>query len=218
MPFHGFQTTEDIASYYRNNIDLYGFDNPRTMGYHTGPIDARLISNLLPDSVPTNYSVLDVGCGLGQAIPILNETYKHSNLTRFVGLDIVEEFVRICAGQYLRYEFRTKDFLAWNSQERFDIVLAAGVLVTRIADYHSYLEKFVAKMVSSSAGWIGFNLIAGRSEQYTAKHLITITDESLAELLSKFPGVDWRVTRKEVFPGSEDTFICGSLTGGESPR
>lgn len=213
MTFRNFQTAEDIAEYYRHNIEQYGLENPRTMGYHTAPIDSRLIGNLLPAEVNESYSVLDVGCGLGQAIPILQEKFPSSRLVRFVGLDLVEEFVRACARDFLRYEFRTKDFLDWNSKEQFDIVLAAGVLVTRIADYEAYLRKFVTKMLLSSKYWVGFNLIALRGESYTAKHLATISEESLAELLLSFPNVNWQRSKIEVFPGSEDTFVCGSLKG-----
>jgi trans-aconitate methyltransferase len=211
MSFRNFRNVDDITGYYRNGIELYGIDAPRTMGYQTTPIDDRLIKHLLPETVPDSYSVLDVGCGLGQIVPILRDRFPKSHLQKLLGIDLVEEFIRHCREEFPNHEFVTTNFLEWESPRRFDIVLAAGVLVTRIDLYETYLARFIAKMTSASKGWVGFNVIAHQGAGYTAKHLATISSESLTSILAAFPNVSWQMNKLEVFTGSHDTFVCGTV-------
>ena len=102
------------------------------MGYHSEHIDDRLISNLLPDELPDSYSALDVGCGLGQLILILEIRFPKAKLSKFVGLDIVEPFIAHCTAQFQQFEFLTADFIEWEAPTQFDLVIAAGVLVSSI--------------------------------------------------------------------------------------
>lgn len=204
-----FTTIEDIKSYYLNNIARYGVEAPRTMGYHSAPIDDRLISNLLPDDLPNTYSVLDVGCGLGQIITILGRNFPLSKLEKLIGLDLIEQFVQQASITFPEHQFFTCNFLEWDSSEQFDLVLAAGVLVTRIEDFNLYLENFIKKMISYSRKWITFNVVGNCGPSYTAKHLATISMAQLGIVLKKFPEMQWDVSQKEVFAGSEDIFVRG---------
>ena len=211
MSQRNFLNIQDTKQYYLDNILRYGIDAPRTMGYHSAPIDDRLISNLLPKQLPDVYSVLDVGCGLGQLIPILEQRFPESQLLKFHGLDLVEEFIQRCREQYPHHQFTSVDFLEWQMTQKFDLVLAAGVLVTRISDFEQYLEKFVSRMVAASKGFVGFNVVASCGPNYTAKHLATISEEKMQEVLNSLPDVSWQMQKKEVFPGALDTFICGLI-------
>ncbi len=206
-----FCTVEDIKAYYLENISRYGIEAPRTMGYRVGPIDDRLIGNMLPREVPSSYSLLDVGCGLGQIVTILREKFPQCELSRMVGIDIVDEFVLRCRSQFPRYEFLTGDFLEWSSLEKFDLVIAAGVLVTRVDNFEEYLAAFIAKMVAASKGWIGFNVIGSYGQSYTAKHLGTVSEKKLSSILNEFSQVAWEVAAKEVFAGALDTFVRGRV-------
>lgn len=206
-----FLSINDIEQYYIENIAKYGLEAPRTMGYHTGPIDDRLISKILPHSLSKEYSVLDVGCGLGQLIPILQTKFPESQMMQFVGLDLVADFISSCRERLQPHEFHKVDFLEWELTQRFDLVIAAGVLVTRIADFESYLHQFIEKMVLASKSWVGFNVIGSLSPSYTAKHLTAIPEEKLWAILGNFPKLDWDVNSIEVFPGSRDIFVGGRI-------
>ena len=209
MALNNFLNIQDTKKYYLNNIALYGLDAPRTMGYRSGPVDDRLISNLLPDDVCNSYSVLDIGCGLGQIIPILQGRFPNYLLEDLVGIDLVDEFIESCKLKYINYDFYVSDFLEWNSPRMFDVVIAAGVLVTRIADFENYLLRFIEKMTVVSKDWIAFNLVNSCGLNYTAKHLATISLDDIMKILAQIPNVNWEIELKEVFPGSKDAFIRG---------
>jgi trans-aconitate methyltransferase len=211
MSFRELRSVDDITAYYRHGIELYGIESPRTMGYQTAPVDDRLIKHLLPEKVQDSYSVLDVGCGLGQIVPILSDRFPKSHLETLLGIDLVDDFIQHCVAEFPAHEFVTKNFLEWDSPRRFDIVLAAGVLVTRIDQYETYLARFIEKMISASKGWVGFNVIAHQGAGYTARHLATISSESLTSVLAAFPNVLWQINKLEVFTGSHDTFVCGTV-------
>lgn len=203
-----------VQTYYQNNITRYGLEAPRTMGYHSAPIDDRLIKNMLPEQVPDKYSVLDVGCGLGQLIPILQNKFPESVITKFSGLDIVEQFISHCCLKYDQnnfenFEFISTNFLEWQAPQQYDLVIAAGVLVTQISDFDNYLTRFIEKMLSDSKHWIGFNVVNQCGPTYTAKHLATIPENRLLEILANFKNVDWQLEKKEVFPGADDIFVRG---------
>lgn len=210
-PPQTYLSIDDTRSYYLRNIARYGIDAPRTMGYHCGPIDDRLIGNMLPEKLPQSFSVLDVGCGLGQLIPILANRYPEHKITRFLGVDLVEEFIAESKLRFPQHEFESKNFLELNTLEKFDLVLAAGVLVTRISNFESYLQQFISKMISMSRGYVAFNVVAVCGPGYTAKHLATISSERLKDIISGLGSLDWEIKSKEVFPGSEDTFVTGRL-------
>jgi trans-aconitate methyltransferase len=209
MSQNEFISIEDTKKYYLNNIARYGIEAPRTMGYHCGPIDDRLISNLLPESIPSSYTVLDVGCGLGQLIPILESRFQNSKIESLIGIDIVDEFIDHSKNQYPQHDFIAADFLEWPLPRQFDLVVAAGVLVSKISNFELYLEKFIEKMVLASKGWIAFNVVGSCGPTYTAKHLATVSKQKIEEILSKNSDADWQIQDKEVFPGAKDLFVCG---------
>ncbi len=211
MSGNSFINIEDTKAYYLRNISRYGIEAPRTMGYHSAPIDDRLISNLLPEELPSSYSVLDVGCGLAQLIHILATKFPAQKMHKYVGLDLVDDFIQHSSKNFSQHQFITADFLEWQSSEKFDLVIAAGVLVTRMADFELYLEKFITKMIASTKKTLAFNVVAGCGPQYTAKHLAYISQDKLEAILAGFPQIAWKLENKEVFPGAQDTFVIGSV-------
>ena len=105
MSFRELRSVDDITAYYRHGSELYGLESPRTMGYQTAPVDDRLIKHLLPENVPDSYSVLDIGCGLGQIVPILSDRFPKSHLETLLGIDLVDDFIQHCVAEFPAHEF-----------------------------------------------------------------------------------------------------------------
>lgn len=107
----------------------------------------RLVCALAP--VPGEWTVLDVGCGPGRYGLALHAL----GARRIVGLDVAGRMLDLARREFARAgiagagEFIHSDFLAFESDERFDVVLAMG--------YFDYLEDplpHLRKMVTACRG------------------------------------------------------------------
>lgn len=92
--------------------------------------------------------VLDVGCGSGRfAVSLAGDG------ATVVGLDFAPEMLALArqkaaqAGVADRCEFLEVDFMTWDWDEPFDLVLAIGVL-----DYVPHAAPFVARLAKASRG------------------------------------------------------------------
>lgn len=201
-----------IREYYSAKFLKFGTSS-RTLGYASDHIDDCLIKNLLPEIKDDSFTVLDIGCGFGQLIPLLRHYYPEKSVTAYQGIDIVPEFITSCSAKFPAYQFDIVDFLAWQPTRKFDLVIAAGVLVSKVTNYPRYLSDFIGQMIACSDGWVSFNVITELSESYSS-HVAQITLPQLEEILEGFPNIKWSFETAEAFPGSRDTFVIGTKLGG----
>jgi SAM-dependent methyltransferase len=102
----------------------------------------RLTRVLAPQAGP--WSVLDVGCGSGRYGMALVE----DGATRVVGLDFAPRMIDIARAASAasphpdRFEWHVADWLAFETKERFDVVLAMGYF-----DYISDPTEHVRRLV-----------------------------------------------------------------------
>jgi 2-polyprenyl-3-methyl-5-hydroxy-6-metoxy-1,4-benzoquinol methylase len=109
----------------------------------------QLIVTLAP--LPDRWSVLDVGCGSGRyALALADE-----GASRVVGVDFAEEMIRLARdaaeqeGRSSVCEFHTSEYVAFESEEVFDVVIATGYF-----DYLERPERDLEKMVKACSGRI----------------------------------------------------------------
>ena len=73
----------------------------------------------------SHHSVLDIGCGFADIIPILRNRFVDFTYT---GVDLVPEFIAIAKERYPECSFFTKDYLKNPFVRKFDYILCSGVL------------------------------------------------------------------------------------------
>jgi hypothetical protein len=96
----------------------------------------------------------------------------------------------------------------------FTIVIAIGVLVSRVQNYQKFVEYFIRKMVRCSSGYILFNMIGeidfsspnysnykqvGRSTFFPRK--------ALESILDKIDGINYRIVEERNFSRC-DRYVC----------
>ncbi|MDQ4131311.1 MAG: class I SAM-dependent methyltransferase [Actinomycetota bacterium] len=114
-----------------------------------GTVVRRLdfVNDLAEDDPPRR--VLDVGCGSGR----FGASLAQRGAEVVVGLDFAPEMLVLAeqrcaeAGVADRCTFLEADFLTWEWDEPFDLVLAVGVL-----DYVAEADPFIARLASASRG------------------------------------------------------------------
>ncbi len=114
-----------------------------------GTVVRRLdyVNDLVEGNPPKR--VLDVGCGSGR----FGASLAQRGAEVVVGLDFAPEMLVLAeqrcaeAGVGERCKFLQEDFLTWQWDEPFDLVLAIGVL-----DYVAEADPFVARLASASRG------------------------------------------------------------------
>jgi hypothetical protein len=87
----------------------------------------------------------------------------HQEITviRYLGLDLVEESLDIARHHYSIYEFQLQNFISDQvvPPQRFEIVVALGVLVSRVRYYPEFVESFIQKMLRYGSGYLLLNVI-----------------------------------------------------------
>lgn len=94
-------------------------------------------------------SVLDVGCGLGDLVPFLDE--RTGGDYEYLGVDLSEPLIEDAKLSFggKRREFRVCD-IAEANLPRHDIVLLSGALNFRVADNEGYSRDMLSRMFELS--------------------------------------------------------------------
>ncbi|HLD92490.1 MAG TPA: class I SAM-dependent methyltransferase [Patescibacteria group bacterium] len=103
-----------------------------------------------------NKSVLDIGCGFGEMGNFLTKRYKN---VLYKGIDITDEFIVNGNKLYPELNLETADFFTLTKAERYDIVLASGVLNSNLKNNMEYRKKAIKKMFDLSDKCLAFNML-----------------------------------------------------------
>ena len=210
-----------VASRYQQKIAEEGINSPQSLGDRTSEKDWKFYSLLFQDlDLDGTVSILDIGCGKAELLPFLQNSYSQIAIDRYLGLDLVEEFLDLARLNYPRHEFQQVNFISdrFLPQQPFTIVVALGVLVSRVRDYEEFVEYFIRKMVRCTSGYVLFNLISEvdlSSPNYLnyqqIGHSTFLTRKSLESILNKIENISYFIVEEQVFTDATDMFVRISI-------
>ncbi len=122
---------DDLKTYWNKNAEKYG-DSPKAFdwGSRTSQVKRfEVLCDILPRSKP--FSVLDVGCGLGDLQNLMAKWGLQ--FTTYTGVDISPKMIELARKKYPGVNFVTHD-MATSLNWVYDYVLLSGTLNKRIAD------------------------------------------------------------------------------------
>jgi cyclopropane fatty-acyl-phospholipid synthase-like methyltransferase len=209
--------TREIARRYREKIDFNGLNSVLAVD-NRSHADHMAFFSALFDAITLcgEVSILDIGCGKAELIDFLRQKYPSVCIYRYLGLDVVGEFIDYAHIKYPEYTFKHENFLQYTpmTNQKFDLVVAIGVLVKRVHYYHQYMEFFIQKMITCSSALSLFNVITNidpSSYSYLAPnkigHSAPFSIARLNSILSKLPNIFWESTAKQIYPDAEDLFV-----------
>ncbi len=206
-----------IASRYQKKISEEGINSAKSLGQRTCQKDLRFHSLLFERvSIKGEVSILDIGCGKADLLPFLKNSYYEIKIDRYLGLDLVEEFLSLAQLNHPEYEFQLQNFISdqFLPKQPFTIVVAQGVLVSRVHHYKEFVEYFIRKMVRCGSGHILFNLISEidfSSPNYLnheqVGHSTSFSRKALKLILDKIENTSYRIVESRIFPDATDMFV-----------
>jgi len=211
------EDADEIRGGYQDNIQKEGVDSSKSIGERADARDLSFFEGLTDGlSLNDSVSVLDIGCGKGEFISFFLERFPATRLAPYVGIDIVPEFLKVAQRKFPALAFKQENFLKpeFGRGEKFELVIALGVLVTRVRCYEEYLEYFINKMVRFSSRYVAFNLVTDivpDSPNYENSDQVgyttSISMDALENILSRIREIDFKINSQNIFFDATDSFV-----------
>lgn len=98
------------------------------------------------------FSVLDVGCGPGFAIPYLEEKFS-GNFTDYLGVDISPPLLAAARQAFPSYAFEQRDIISQPLPlQSFDHAIVNGVITAKFGLSHARMEEFAGQLLAAAWG------------------------------------------------------------------
>ena len=157
--------TEDkeiVIDRYSKRFQKFGH-SPKTLGWDKGKQDLRY-HVLFEEFDIENKSILDIGCGFGDANKLLKS--KNKNYT-YLGIDIVENLIEEAKKTYTKdknIDFILDDFLKVNLYKEYDIVVSSGVFNFKLqgGDNYMFINSFMQKAFKLAKDGIAFDFLSDK--------------------------------------------------------
>lgn len=147
----------------------------------------------------TGASVLDVGCGTGDIIPVL----RKNHIKRYLGVDIYKPALRIAKRKYPKESFLHTDILENRTLDKFDFVVCSGGMSIRLKsiDNYVFLKSMVKRMWQMTRKGLAFNLLT-TEDVAPAKHLFYYNIETVRKICKEIaPNTKVAIRRTPIFNG-----------------
>lgn len=144
-----------IRAFYKRRITKYGIHSPRALAWDSKESQKARLETILELGNFDNKSVLDIGCGTGDLIPLLEE--RCSNF-KYRGIDINADFITEAKKRYPSHNFSSGEFLCAKNKAA-DYIFASGVLTYKIDNYKERYFELVKEMFDSAVLGVAFNML-----------------------------------------------------------
>ncbi len=212
---------QHISEYYCELVFHEGVTSAKSIGERYEQRNLQVFDKLFEGIViHPDYSILDVGCGKGELLEYLPLRFSSISKLNYLGIDIVPAFLSAARQNFPSKEFQLNNFIepSFFLENKFDIVLALGVLVTRVREYDLFVEYFVRKMLKCARKYVLFNIISeiepsspNYSQPNGVGHSTALSAEILYSIINSLDCYAWRVEPYNIFPDATDLFVCIQL-------
>ncbi|MEK7188512.1 MAG: class I SAM-dependent methyltransferase [Patescibacteria group bacterium] len=149
--------SQKIRKIYQDKFKTYGLDSKSLNWKRLGASHQRF--RQIWAGIDFNHkSVLDVGCGFGELARFLPQRYEEVSYT---GIDLVPEFIEVAKSRFPKYRFLARDYLEKPLDEKFDVIVASGILNTNVSNNMEYRKKAIQTMFRYVKGVFVFNMLGG---------------------------------------------------------
>jgi SAM-dependent methyltransferase len=156
-------SVEGIYDHYKDNFGK-GLTNDRILDWENREcqeIRFSILKDFIEDNHLTDFTLLDVGCGLADLYDYLNRFDIHDNYT---GIDILPQMIDLAKQQHPNLRLIAGDIFTDDVfSEQFDIVYSSGIFNIDFGNNYDFLRNAVRRFISLSKYFVVFNLLADTS-------------------------------------------------------
>jgi SAM-dependent methyltransferase len=158
-----------VIERYSNRYKEHGY-SPKTLGWDKGKQDLRY-SMLFSEFDLRNKSILDIGCGFGDANKLLK---AKAGDYHYLGIDLVGDLIKEAKKRYAgekHIEFMEGDFLDLELEGEYDIIVASGVFNFKLfdGDNYDFIQSFLEKAFSLARVGVAFDFLSDKVD-YQYEH------------------------------------------------
>lgn len=148
---------ERMIKYYEDLYGKYGYDH-RSLDWKD-PVGQRLrysvlLSILTHAEKKENFTMLDLGCGLGHMYGFLKDMgFLTKHKINYTGYDISPKLIEAATKKYPEAKFQVKDILQGYFAEKFDYVFSSGVFNIRLgaqAEHDAFVKEMLLRMYEAA--------------------------------------------------------------------
>jgi len=133
-----------------------------------------------------NKEILDIGCGFGDLYSYLK--LNNDVLFNYTGIDIMPEFIELAKKKNPEGCFLTADFMNWDSNKRFDYIIACGCFFNldpiNEDESYSFINDFISKALSAlhENGLICLHFLNDKVDYHTSKEDFHVSPERVLSI------------------------------------
>ena len=136
--------------------------NYQTVGWGSKQSQEIRFKNIIKYFEKDQFSVLDIGCGLGDFYKFLKDKKINCN---YVGLDLNQFFIKECKKKYKSANFINTNFSNFKFKMQPDYIIASGSLNLPQDNYEVFFKKIIKKMYKNCKEKCIFNVLSGSSKK-----------------------------------------------------
>lgn len=112
---------------YQQSFKRFGF-SPKSLQWQSQKAQLLRFYQITNSLDFDHRSILDVGCGFGDILPLLSKSFHDFT---FTGVDLVPEFINLASSHYPQHQFFIHDYFADPLPDFYDIIICSGALNSR---------------------------------------------------------------------------------------
>ena len=150
-----------IISFYEYNLNNHD-DGHKVLGWGSESSQLKRFEILSKIYDLNGFSILDVGCGLGDLYIWLK---KNKIEVDYLGIDITTKMILKAKKKYPEASFKICDLINdFQSLDKVDFVLASGIFNRKINNHEKFVKNMITKMYEKCNYALGFNILSTRAD------------------------------------------------------
>lgn len=179
---------EPMKAHFEKLLEVHG-DNFRALDWDSAESQELRFSILMHLPIFTgrtrNFSLLDLGCGMGDLYKYLKkQTWLEKLNIKYTGVDIAPAMIKIAQEEFPEADFKIQDVFEEQNPETFDFIVSSGIFNTRVSDSPDY-QIFVRKFIQKLYGLCRFG-VAVNFQSTLVLAQIQVTEERIRESFKKY--------------------------------